>query len=231
MIDKRRTEYLRQVPLLSIDTIFFCMYTSYQFFFETNLQISRKELLLLLFKFIFLYSSTLPPVLQFILLHNFFFAIFFHFTSLHFILLSITLFYFTISSSRLGLSGLEYLIENIQKKVTSAYMNKFQDAPKVFNSETNLNNFMINNENMKDIIENIEGEKEKDKEREKDILFDTLIPNPAIKNLYKELNSIMKVLVKKIIDFQSLGRDCRGAGKGGVGEIFYLFSHNLILPR
>ena len=91
-------------------------------------------------------------------------------------------------------------------------MNKFQDAAKVFNSETNLNNFMINNENMKDIIDNIE------KEKEKESFQDTPILNPTINNLFKELNSITKVLIKKIIDFQALGRDCRGAGKGGIGE-------------
>ena len=180
---------------------------------------------------LFFYTPRALYLPFFNLFYSIIFSLLFSSILLHFTLYYFTLLYFTILSSRLGLSGLEYLIENIQKKVTSAYMNKFQDAPKVFNSETNLNNFMINNENIKDIIENIEGEKEKDKEREKDIFFDTLIPNPAIKYLYKELNSIMKVLVKKIIDFQSLGRDCRGAGKGGVGEIFYLFSHNLILPR
>ena len=109
------------------------------------------------------------------------------------------------------------MIESIQKKVTNAYMNKFQDAAKVFNSETNLNNFMINNENMKDIIDNIEAEK--GKEKEKDNFQEAPISNPTINNLFKELNSIMKVLIKKIIDFQALGRDCRGAGKGGIGEL------------
>ena len=80
-------------------------------------------------------------------------------------------------------------------------MNKFQDAAKVFNSETNLNNFMINNENMKDIIDNIEAEKGKEKEKEKDNFQEAPISNPTINNLFKELNSIMKVLIKKIIDF------------------------------
>ena len=53
---------------------------------------------------------------------------------------------------------MEYLVENIQKKITNAYMNKLQDAAKIFNSEVNLNNFMTNNEGMKEIIESVESE-------------------------------------------------------------------------
>ena len=117
-------------------------------------------------------------------------------------------------------------MENIQKKVTSAYMTGFQDPAKVFNSAVNLNNFMINNEGMKEIIESVEIENKKEEEKDKDhgekeSSFNTLSLNPLINSLSKELISIMKVLISKIVDFQALGRDCRGSGRGGVGEENY----------
>jgi AAA lid domain len=132
-----------------------------------------------------------------------------------------------------GLFGLEYFVENVQKRVTSAYLNKFQETGKMFNSETNLNNFLTNNENMRDIMATIEIEREKDierdkeKEKEKDLGKERegyverfLSPDPMINSLYKELSSIMKVLVKKIVDYQALAKDCRGSGRGGNGEYF-----------
>jgi hypothetical protein len=119
----------------------------------------------------------------------------------------------------------------VQKRVTSAYLNKFQETGKTFNSENNLNNFLTNNENMREIMDTIEIEREKDNEREKDrekekelgreregYVERFVSPDPLINSLYKELSSIMKVLVKKIVDYQSLARDCRGAGRGGNGK-------------
>ena len=115
-------------------------------------------------------------------------------------------------------------------------MNKFQDAAKIFNSEVNLNNFMTNNEGMKEIIESVEIEKEKEKEKEKDKNLnnensqekekENISDNPIVSNLYRELNSISKVLIKKVIEFQTLGRDCRGCGKGGVGTYYILRRNN-----
>lgn len=69
----------------------------------------------------------------------------------------------------------------------------------------------------------VEREKEKEKEKELGRDRETYVerfvsPDPLINNLYKELSSIMKVLVKKIVDYQALAKDCRGAGRGGNGE-------------
>ena len=113
-------------------------------------------------------------------------------------------------------------------------MNKFQDPGKMFNSETNLNNFLMNNENMREIMATIDGEKDreggkekgdrekdtdKDRDRVKEGYGDKFVSSdPVIAGLFKELLSIKKVLVKKIVEFQSLARECRGAGKGGAGE-------------
>jgi hypothetical protein len=122
----------------------------------------------------------------------------------------------------------------VQKRVTSAYLNKFQETGKSFNSENNLNNFLTNNENMRDIMATIEIEREKDIEREKENELGRepkgsverfVSPDPLINSLYKELSSIMKVLVKKIVDYQALAKDCRGAGRGGNGK-----SRNLAYP-
>ena len=124
-------------------------------------------------------------------------------------------------------------MENVQKRVVGAYMNKFQDPGKMFNSETNLNNFLMNNENMREIMATIDGEKdreggkekrtdrdrEKDRDRVKEGYGDKFVSSdPVIAGLFKELQSIKKVLVKKIVEFQFLARECRGAGKGGAGE-------------
>jgi polyribonucleotide nucleotidyltransferase len=119
----------------------------------------------------------------------------------------------------------------VQKRVTSAYLNKFQETGKTFNSENNLNNFLTNNENMREIMATIEIEREKDVEREKEkekenelgrepkgYIERFVSPDPLINSLYKELSSIMKVLVKKIVDYQALAKDCRGAGRGGNGK-------------
>ena len=120
-------------------------------------------------------------------------------------------------------------------------MNKFQDTGKMFNSEANLNNFLTNNEYMREILSSIESEKgkdksnavDKDREKEKEKEFDLkkekekdiektgdkfVSSDPALNSLYRELTSIMKVLIKKITDYQALARDCRGSSKGGVGE-------------
>lgn len=116
-------------------------------------------------------------------------------------------------------------------------MNKFQDTGKMFNSEANLNNFLTNNEYMREILSSIESEKGKeksnavDKEKEKDKEYDTRkeketekspdkfhSTDPTLNSLYRELTSIMKVLIKKITDYQALARDCRGSSKGGVGK-------------
>jgi hypothetical protein len=115
-------------------------------------------------------------------------------------------------------------------------MNKFQDTGKMFNSEANLNNFLTNNEYMREILSSIENEKGKeksnavDKDKEKDRENDTkkeketekspdkfYSTDPTLNSLYRELTSIMKVLIKKITDYQALARDCRGSSKGGVG--------------
>lgn len=73
----------------------------------------------------------------------------------------------------------------------------------------------------------IEIEREKDVEREKERELGRdreasterfFSPDPLINGLYKELSSIMKVLVKKIVDYQALAKDCRGAGRGGNGK-------------
>lgn len=138
-----------------------------------------------------------------------------------------------------GLFGLEYFVENVQKRIVSTYMNKFQDTGKMFNSEANLNNFLTNNEYMREIFSSIENEKgkdknntvgkDKDKEKEKEIDLkkekevektgDKFVSSdPTLNSLYRELTSIMKVLIKKITDYQALARDCRGSSKGGVGE-------------
>lgn len=136
----------------------------------------------------------------------------------------------------LGLFGLEYFVENVQKRIVSTYMNKFQDTGKMFNSEANLNNFLTNNEYMREILSSIENEKGKeksnvDKDKEKDKDSETrkeketekspdkfYSTDPTLNSLYRELTSIMKVLIKKITDYQALARDCRGSSKGGVGK-------------
>ena len=116
-------------------------------------------------------------------------------------------------------------------------MNKFQDTGKMFNSEANLNNFLTNNEYMREILSSIENEKgkdksnavdkEKDNNKENDSRKDKEVEktsdkfissDPTLNSLYRELTSIMKVLIKKITDYQALARDCRGSSKGGVGE-------------
>lgn len=115
-------------------------------------------------------------------------------------------------------------------------MNKFQDTSKMFNSEANLNNFLTNNEYMREILSSIESEKgkeksnavDKDKDRESDTRKEKesekspdkfSSTDPSLNSLYRELTSIMKVLIKKITDYQALARDCRGSSKGGVGML------------
>lgn len=127
-------------------------------------------------------------------------------------------------------------------------MNKFQDTGKMFNSEANLSNFLTNNEYMREILSSIENEKgkdknntvDKDKDKEKDKEIDLkkekeiektgdkfISSDPTLNSLYRELTSIMKVLIKKITDYQALARDCRGSSKGGVGESINLsIQHN-----
>lgn len=131
-------------------------------------------------------------------------------------------------------------------------MNKFQDTGKMFNSEANLNNFLTNNEYMREILSSIENEKgkdksnavDKDKEKEKESESDLkkekeiektgdkfVSSDPALNSLYRELTSIMKVLIKKITDYQALARDCRGSSKGGVGESINLSIQQSILTH
>ena len=106
----------------------------------------------------------------------------------------------------------------------------------MFNSEANLNNFLTNNEYMREILSSIENEKGRDKinsaDKEKDKDNDSrkekevekssdkfITSDPILNSLYRELTSIRNVLIKKITDYQALARDCRGSSKGGVGEL------------